>query len=97
MILDSLMTQPWFIFLIILIIFGILVLGVYLFKKYFFDAKTSNNQEKPSEEQIIEDELNNYLVDIEPGQNVHFNKEISESKKENNLDSSSNNDKKESD
>ena len=81
MILTSLIEQPWFIFIVILIIFGVLVLAVFLFKKYFYNAKVNDNLEKPSEEEIVENELNNYLVDIEPDQQSYFDKEIKDSNK----------------
>ena len=59
------MEQPWFIFIIVLIIFGILVLGVFLFRKYFLNKKNQEDNEIPSEEQIAQEELDNFLVDID--------------------------------
>lgn len=61
-VLASIINQPWFILILIIIIFGLIAAGVFLFRKYFLHK---GKEEKPSDEEIAEEELNRYLVDVD--------------------------------
>lgn len=61
--LDGVFSQSWFILLMLLVIFGVIVLGVILIKRY---SKLFHNDEKPkSDKEIAEEEVNRLLVDVE--------------------------------
>ena len=61
--LSSITSQPWFIIVMLLAIFGIIVIAVILVKKY---SKHFKSDEKPkSDREIAEEEVNRILVDIE--------------------------------
>lgn len=79
MILDNnIMNQPWMIFILILVIFGVLALGIFLIRKFVINK--NKQEEKPTEEEAASDTLNRYLEDVEDPETL---KEFDEYKKEN--------------
>lgn len=61
--LASIVNEPWFILIILLIIFGAIALGVFLLRKFVLNR--NKEEEKPNEKEIMEEELSNILVDID--------------------------------
>lgn len=60
---SSITTQPWFIIVALLGVFGLIVIAVILVKKY---SKHFRSEEKPkSDKEIAEEEVNRLLVDVE--------------------------------
>lgn len=60
---DNVTSQPWFIILMLLLIFGAIVLAVIMIKKY---AKPFQNDEKPkSEKEIAAEEVKRVVVDVD--------------------------------
>jgi len=76
MIYDSIIDRPWFVILMLLLIFGSIVIIVMFIKKY---AKPFQNQDKPkSDKEIAEEEVNRMVVDLPPDED----KKLDEASKE---------------
>jgi len=73
---DSIFSQPWFIIVGLLLIFGVIVITVILLKKY---AKPFKSQEKPkSDQEIAREEVERIIeyVDEEPTQKVEEDADV---------------------
>lgn len=55
-------TQPWFYFVIIVIMFAVIGIGVFFISRFINRKK---KEEKPSDDRIAEENLKNYLEDVD--------------------------------
>lgn len=59
----DLMKQSWFIFLLIVVLFGILTLAIFLIRKFLINK--NKKEDAPSDEKAAEETLDRYLEEID--------------------------------
>ena len=79
-VLVDLFKQGWFIFLLLVVIFGLLTLAIFLIRKFIINK--NKKDDKPTDEKAAEETLGRYLEDVEDPEAIREFDEYDKSKED---------------
>jgi len=79
-VLVDLFKQGWFIFLLLVVIFGLLTLAIFLIRKFIINK--NKKDDKPTDEKAAEETLGRYLEDVKDPEAIKEFDEYDKSKED---------------